>query len=93
MTRVLVTGSNGFIGKHTLGPLESAGFEVHRAAGDLLAPGAAAALIESVRPSHLLHLAWETTHGSYWTSPLNERWAEASIALARAFFAAGGSVK
>jgi nucleoside-diphosphate-sugar epimerase len=43
----------------------------------------------AVRPTHLLHLAWVTTPGAYWTSPDNERWVEASLGLLRAF--AGGS--
>lgn len=43
-----------------------------------------------VRPTHLLHLAWETTPGSYWTSPENLGWVRASLALAEAFVRAGG---
>src|SRR5205823_13981481 len=37
----------------------------------------------SVRPSHLLHLAWETEHGHFWTSPENLRWVEAALHLWR----------
>jgi nucleoside-diphosphate-sugar epimerase len=57
---------------------------------DLLEPTAAAALLGSVRPTHLLHLAWYAEHGEFWTSPENERWADASVRLLRAFAAAGG---
>jgi nucleoside-diphosphate-sugar epimerase len=103
--RVLVTGARGFVGSHALRALVAAGFEVHAVSrgasgdahsavqchrGDLLVPGFPAAVVRAVRPTHLLHLAWETTHGTYWSSPANVQWTEASLALARAFFANGG---
>jgi nucleoside-diphosphate-sugar epimerase len=44
----------------------------------------------TVRPSHLLHLAWVTTPGEYWTSLENERWREASVHLVREFIRFGG---
>ena len=47
-------------------------------------------LIEEVRPSHLLHFAWETRHGYFWQAPENQIWAEATVDLARAFKDAGG---
>lgn len=58
--------------------------------GDLLAPGCAESVVTAVRPTHLLHLAWETAPGTYWSSPANAHWVEASVELARAFFASGG---
>jgi nucleoside-diphosphate-sugar epimerase len=92
--RVLVTGANGFIGRHTHGPLRERGFEVHavgRAQGvDLLAPGAAAAAIDAARPTHLLHLAWYAEHGRFWTASENLAWVGASLELLRAFAEAGG---
>ena len=42
------------------------------------------------RPTHLLHLAWETEHGKYWNSPKNLRWVEATIRLVEAFCSYGG---
>jgi nucleoside-diphosphate-sugar epimerase len=90
MTRVLVTGSGGFIGRRTLAPLAAAGFEVVRNTVDLLEAGAAERVIAAVQPSHLLHLAWYAEHGKFWTSPENLRWVESSLALLRAFAAAGG---
>jgi nucleoside-diphosphate-sugar epimerase len=93
--RVLVTGATGFIGRHALGPLRERGYDVataSRADGvDLLAPGAAEAVVARVRPTHLLHLAWYAEHGRFWTSPENLRWVEASLALLRAFAGAGGT--
>lgn len=39
-------------------------------------------VIDFYRPSHFIHLAWDTRHGLYWTSKLNEEWSEFSkIAL------------
>jgi nucleoside-diphosphate-sugar epimerase len=43
-----------------------------------------------VRPEVVVHLAWCAEHGKFWTSPENLRWVEASLALLRAFAAAGG---
>ena len=51
---------------------------------DLLAPGAAEALIADVRPTHVLHAAWDVTPGLYWESAENTRWHTASVALAQA---------
>ena len=93
MTRVLVTGGSGFIGRQTLAPLRARGHEVHAPRAqeaDLLAPGAAERLVEAQRPTHLLHLAWDARPGLYWTSTDNVAWVEASLRLLRAFAAAGG---
>ncbi len=104
MTRLLVTGATGFLGDPVV--RAAAGhFEVHAAARscreplppgvrfhacDLLAPGAPARLIEAVRPTHLIHLAWIATPGVYWTSSENHRWVEASKRLLFAFARCGG---
>ncbi len=103
MSGVLVTGGSGFVGRHAVRALADQGIEVHPVSRrrrsdeavrwhvcDLLAPGAATELIESVRPSHLLHLAWTSEPGEFWTSPDNERWVEASTALLEAFAGSGG---
>jgi nucleoside-diphosphate-sugar epimerase len=142
MSRVLVTGAGGFIGRHTLAPLLSAGLEVHaltsrplpagksaqelagesaqesreKPAGesaqesaqesreesaqasaevhwhraDLLDPGSTTALMLEVRPTHLLHLAWYTRPGAFWTSLENLDWVRASLGLLRMFGESGG---
>jgi nucleoside-diphosphate-sugar epimerase len=106
MRRVLLTGAGGFIGRHTLAPLLAAGMEVHALTStrppagappavrwdraDLLVPEAAADLVREIRPSDLLHLAWYTRPGLYWTASENLDWVQASLRLLRAFGEAGG---
>lgn len=93
MKRVLVTGGSGFIGRQTLVPLRQRRYDVcapASSAADLLAPGTATRLIDEVRPTHLLHLAWDARPGRFWASTDNVAWVEASLALLRAFAAAGG---
>ena len=62
--------------------------QVRRA--DLLDLGAIDALVEAVRPSHLLHFAWIATPGVYWQSAENHRWLAASQTLLRSFQLRGG---
>jgi nucleoside-diphosphate-sugar epimerase len=106
MTRTLITGASGFIGRRVVSIVGAAQGEWH-AAGlglpprglpanvtwhdvDLLEEGTARRLMTSVRPTRLLHLAWVPTARGYWDSLDNFRWVEASLALARAFAACGG---
>jgi nucleoside-diphosphate-sugar epimerase len=67
---------------------ESAGLIVHQA--DLLNPRAIDALLDAVRPTHLLHFAWMATPGLYWTSTENDAWLQAGEHLAQQFFGTGG---
>jgi nucleoside-diphosphate-sugar epimerase len=107
MKRVLITGAGGFVGRHCLAGLLSragevhavtrgglpfdppAGLRIHRA--DLLDPQQGEAVLNTVRPTHLLHLAWVATPGHYWTSPINLQWAAASQLLLWAFAGRGGT--
>jgi nucleoside-diphosphate-sugar epimerase len=106
MRRVLLTGAGGFIGRHTLEPLLAAGMEVHALTSthppagapagvrwhraDLLAAEAPADLVGEIHPSDLLHLAWYTRPGLYWTASENLDWVQASLRLLRAFGETGG---
>jgi nucleoside-diphosphate-sugar epimerase len=105
VSRVLLTGGTGFIGRQAVPPLLEAGHEVHatfsRASGEarpgltwhranLLDPGDAEALMSKVRPTHLLHFAWYAAHGKFWEAPENLPWAEATQRLFRLFAEARG---
>ena len=102
--RVLLTGASGFIGRACIAPLRAAGFEIHALsrgrspaangvvgwACDLMDPAAVRTVVREVEPSHLLHTAWDVTHGVFWTAPNNLRWLAASVDLLAAFRDAGG---
>jgi nucleoside-diphosphate-sugar epimerase len=103
VTRVLVTGATGFIGRAVVAVLVDRGWEVHAAARspgtlagirgysvDLMDPFAVRSLVREVAPSHLLHLAWYAEPGKFWTAPENLDWVAASLFLYRAFLEAGG---
>lgn len=47
-------------------------------------------LIKEISPTHLLHLAWVTDHGTYTHSPENIDWLNASKSLIDTFISAGG---
>lgn len=57
---------------------------------DLLDAAQMSDLLERVRPTHLLHVAWYTAHGRFWAATENLRWVGASLALFESFAAAGG---
>lgn len=71
-------------------PAELEGLDVKWRSLNLLEPGAPEALLAEIRPTHMLHLAWETTHGAYWTSPANLDWLALGAKLFRAFPENGG---
>jgi nucleoside-diphosphate-sugar epimerase len=106
VTKVLVTGASGFIGKHVMPLLLDRGFEVHAVAreaaagsspdvkwhqADLLAPGAGSDIAKVVEPDSVLHLAWCAQPKTYLTSPDNERWLRATEELVDASLAAGAT--
>jgi nucleoside-diphosphate-sugar epimerase len=41
-------------------------------------------LVDSAAPDAIVHCAWVTEHGAFWTSPQNLDWVAASLSLARA---------
>jgi UDP-glucuronate decarboxylase len=106
MEKVLITGATGFLGQPCLSTLLSCANEVHvlsRNHGgskqkklqihtvDLFDAQQVSAALSQIKPSHLLHLAWLTTPGLYWTATENVRWLEASLKLAQLFAENGGS--
>jgi nucleoside-diphosphate-sugar epimerase len=105
LSRVLVTGASGFIGRHVVSRLTERGHEVHAVARtadpsvpaarwhavDLLDPEARSDLTRRTRAEKLVHLAWCADPATYRESPDNLAWTEASLHLLRAFAAVGGS--
>ena len=105
-TRIMLTGASGALGAYvkqrllehklhsetdvTLTCITRSPADEHDVYADLLDAAAMTDLVQRVAPDAVIHLAWETTHGSYWTDPVNTVWAETSIALAKAVTALGG---
>jgi nucleoside-diphosphate-sugar epimerase len=69
-------------------PPAANGVAAHRA--DLLDARDIDALLDAVRPTHLLHFAWIATPGEYWRSADNYRWLAAGKRLVEAFAHRGG---
>lgn len=105
MKTVIVTGASGFIGRHCIPLLIQQGYEVHALTSrenpmrdqvvswhtiDLLKPDQVRTAIESICPTHLLHFAWYTTPGKYWSARENLPWLQASLNLVQEFSSAGG---
>lgn len=102
VTRIAVTGASGFIGRPVAEALLACGAKMvalgrsdPALAGveflpcDLLTDDFHPVL-ERARAEILVHCAWDTTHGAFWTSPANADWLQATLRLADAFRAVGG---
>jgi len=99
---VLLTGATGFVGDYVLSALQQQGIEtvvlgrrrpeapVSFVEADLLNGPDFSQLMQQIKPTHLLHLAWYAEHGQYWTSQLNLHWVEATTRLVEAFCEHGG---
>jgi nucleoside-diphosphate-sugar epimerase len=106
VTRVIITGACGFVGSQVVDAMSRLGYEVHALDRqfnrgfhsnhvtnhmiDLLDAQATRTLLDKLRPTGLIHLAWNTTHGEYWNSLVNLDWLAASLLLLRNFAASGG---
>jgi len=106
MKRVLITGAAGFIGRRCLPLLQALAYDVHAVSrfprleempgvswhhADLLNEKQVSELLAHVKPTHLMHLAWYTEHGKFWSAVENLQWVGASITLFEKFAAAGGT--
>lgn len=102
-TRVLLTGASGFVGRQVVAPLLGQGCEVHLTCRsprglssvhehqvDLFDELGVLRLLEHVRPTHLVHLAWYTEPPAYWQSPVNNDWVRCSLHLIDSFARNGG---
>lgn len=104
MKKILITGGTGFIGRHAVSSLLSKDYEVHLVSNhrpfysetaylhhyDLLNENDIVGLINQVKPSHLLHLAWYATPGKFWNSEMNLNWVRSSLKLIQEFVHNGG---
>jgi len=104
LSRVLLTGATGYIGRSVQDALLARDFEVHATSRnavqvdskiawhhvDLLDSASVAKLLKTISVTHLIHLAWVTEPGAYWQSSDNARWQAASIELLKNFSASGG---
>jgi nucleoside-diphosphate-sugar epimerase len=57
---------------------------------DLLNDKTADAIMNALKPTHLIHGAWVTDHGLFWDDERNTAWLQASIRIADAFARQGG---
>ena len=103
MSRVLLTGATGFVGRHAIPLLLGAGHEVHATSRtpsfgddvywrtvDLLHRNAPATVVREVEPEYLLHFGWYAEPGKFWTSERNADWQRATVELVKAFAQGGG---
>ena len=103
MSRVLLTGAGGFVGRQVSELLIARGFEVHGISRrdrsddrltwhsvDLLDAASLEDLMAGLRPTHLMHLGWYTEPGEYWQSRQNLAWLNASVTLLESFARHGG---
>ena len=57
---------------------------------DLLNSSETTELVASIRPTHLLHLAWITTPQQFWNSPDNQLWVDSTVHLCQEFLRSRG---
>jgi nucleoside-diphosphate-sugar epimerase len=104
VTRVLVTGASGCVGRNILPVLVERGWDVQavssrpQASGgdvcwhqaDLLDPEQTRGVVRRASATHLLHLAWHLPPSRWAAAEESYQWVQASVELMRAFEAAGG---
>jgi nucleoside-diphosphate-sugar epimerase len=104
--KAIVTGASGFVGKSLLPKLACAGFAVtaitSRAISNHLSNDAMwlqadlfdreqmKQIFDSVKPDLLIHLAWDTEPGKFWSSVVNFEWCRVTATILELFKNAGG---
>jgi nucleoside-diphosphate-sugar epimerase len=106
MKEIIVTGASGFIGRYAIPYLLKDRYVIHAVffnskpdiqhknliwhQCNLLKTEEQKILFSRIKPSHLLHFAWDAVPGKYWTSLENLRWVQTSIELLKNFKKNGG---
>ncbi|HEY3425745.1 MAG TPA: NAD(P)-dependent oxidoreductase [Negativicutes bacterium] len=99
-----MTGASGFIGRHAIDGLIRRGYEVHAISRfhsdsaatiywhnvDMFNSMQVENIFKTIRPSHLLHFAWNVDPKSYMMSIENFHWVRASMDLLDSFQKNGG---
>lgn len=104
--RLLLTGAGGLVGRHVAmlaaadGDIEliatgrsrppGLNAAVRFVAADLTDAEAAAAIVRSTQPTHIVHAAWETRQPTYWQDMANLDWIVSTTRISEAFAAIGG---
>jgi UDP-glucuronate decarboxylase len=102
--KILITGASGFLGQYILNELKNSQFQVYACSrkdppnfshtnwykADLLNVNDINYLLNSIKPTHIIHCAWEVTHGTFWTSDHNLDWVSSSLHLLKKFKENGG---
>ena len=103
--KILITGGNGFIGRPILDLLKSKDIEVcvigrHRPENfegfflevDILKISQIEIfkILNKIKPTHLIHLAWYTEYGKFWNAEENISWIYKTISLIKIFCEVGG---
>jgi UDP-glucose 4-epimerase len=106
MKSVVLTGASGYIGQFAVRHLLDKNYIVHAVTSNsanyvktpnlywhqanLLNSDETKSLIETIRPTHLLHFAWHIEHGKYWNAVINLDWLQVGLQLAKCFAETGG---
>ncbi|WP_439873600.1 NAD-dependent epimerase/dehydratase family protein [Bacillus mycoides] len=104
MKKILVTGGSGWIGKYVVHSLIQKGYEVHATYNknkpshlschwhkvNLLRDEEVKKLIYEIKPTYLVHLAWEAVPPKCYVSINNYYWLQSSISLIQHFTTCGG---
>ncbi|MDC1443536.1 NAD(P)-dependent oxidoreductase [Gammaproteobacteria bacterium] len=99
--KVLITGASGFIGKYIINILDPDEYEIHAIYNqnkpinglkkitwhqvDLFNNKEVGEVMEVIKPTHVIHLAWYAEHGKFWNSDKNIGWIDATIKLFKEF--------
>ena len=102
MKTVLVTGSNGFIGKFLLPELSELDLNIYTLSrsnklskvdfkGSFFDKQLVTNILKKIKPEVVIHLAWETTPSLFYSSKKNKKWSARTIEFIKEFYSYGGA--